>query len=163
VKIDVAIHELRDAETELAGELRRVGERHAAEHDVYHLGHALARECATRLAALAPAAARYGASLPGNGEVRESPGIVESLRRTSSTITGRSPAPAMVLLHDLRDLYLSAQKAELAWVVLGQAATAARDAELVDVVAGSRERCEICGKWLRTRIKEAAPQTLVAG
>jgi hypothetical protein len=59
--------------------------------------------------------------------------------------------------------YLAAQHAELAWVVLLQAAKAKRDAELIEVVTRCHEEAETCGKWLRTRIKEAAPQVYAAG
>ena len=48
-----------------------------------------------------------------------------------------------------------------AWTLVGQAAQGARDRELLATV----ERCEaetsVQLKWLRTRMKEAAPQALV--
>ena len=55
------------------------------------------------------------------------------------------------------------QEAEIAWVILAQAAQAARDRELLSLVAECHEQAEVRGKWLRTRIKESAPQVLVAG
>ncbi|MFG3419827.1 hypothetical protein [Micromonospora sp. NPDC048063] len=65
------------------------------------------------------------------------------------------------LLRDLQDLYLMAAECDIAWTVVGQAAYGARDEELLAVV----ERCEaetaIQLKWLRTRMKAAAPQALV--
>jgi hypothetical protein len=48
-------------------------------------------------------------------------------------------------------------------VVLLQAAKARRDAELIETVTQCHEDTEMCGKWLRTRIKEAAPQVYAAG
>jgi hypothetical protein len=66
-------------------------------------------------------------------------------------------------MSDVRDLYLAAQHAELAWVILLQAAKAKRDAELIDIVTSCHEETEMSGKWLRTRIKEAAPQVYAAG
>ena len=44
MKLDQAIENVRRAERDLAGELRKVGERHAVEHDLYHLGQTLARQ-----------------------------------------------------------------------------------------------------------------------
>ncbi len=161
MKLAVAIREVQDAEADLAKELRTIGERHAVEHDLYHLGHTLARQCADHLERLAPFAERYGASAAE--APAESPSALETLRRKSAELLGRSELSGMLLLRDLRNLYLSAQEAEIAWVILAQAAQAARDRELLQVVSLCHEEAEARGKWLRTRIKESAPQVLVAG
>jgi hypothetical protein len=54
-----------------------------------------------------------------------------------------------------------AAECDISWTLVGQAAKGARDDEL-DAVVG---RCEggtaIQVKWLRTRMKQAAPQALV--
>jgi hypothetical protein len=162
VKLDRAIADVQRAEEELARALRRVGERHAVEHDLYHLGRTLARKCAEHVEKLAPFAERYGAP-PGDADVAESPGLVEALRHKGAELLGRSEASGMLLLRDLRNLYLTAQEAELAWVILAQAAQAVRDRELLLVVTPCHEEAQMRGKWLRTRIKETAPQVLAAG
>jgi hypothetical protein len=162
MKLDVAIKDVQDAEADLAKRLRAVGERHAAEHDLYHLGHTLARQCAEHLQRLAPFAERYGASADG-GAVPESPGVMEALRRRGSELLGRSEASGLLLLKDLRSLYLSAQEAEIAWVILMQAAKAVRDPELLDAASSCQKAAEARGKWLRTRIKESSPQVLATG
>jgi hypothetical protein len=162
VKIDKAIEDVQKAETELAKELRAVGERHAAEHDIYHVTHALAKQCGDHLHELAPIAERYGASSSDNG-IPDAPSILQAVGHKSSELLGRSEVAGMVLLHDLRKLYMAAQEAELDWVILGQAAQAVRDQELLDVTTGCHEHAEVRGKWLRTRIKESAPQVLATG
>lgn len=162
MNMNKAIEDLHDAEAELAKRLRVTGERHASESDIYHLGHTLARQCAEHLQALAPFAERYGAT-PARDDVDASPGILEAVRRRTAGIVGRSEAAGLLLMADLSDLYLTAQHAELAWVVLLQAAKARRDADLIDVVTHCHEQTEMCGKWLRTRIKEAAPQVYATG
>lgn len=43
MKLDKAIDDVQEAEADLATRLRVVAERHATEHDIYHLGHTLAR------------------------------------------------------------------------------------------------------------------------
>jgi len=111
---------------------------------------------------LAPFADRYGAS-GGGRSVADSTGVVETVRRRSGDLLGRSKASGLPLLKDLRALYLSAQAAEIAWVILVQAAKAARDSELLDTASSCHQEAETRGKWLRTRIKEASPQVLVAG
>lgn len=161
MKIDYAIELVQDAEIELADELRKVGERHAVDADVYHLAHLLASRCAVQLELLAPHVERYGA--PGPTHSGEGSQVVERVRRLGSELLGRHEASGMLLLADLRDLYLVCHRAELAWVILLQAASAARDAALVEAATRGREEGERRWKWVRTRIKEAAPQALVAG
>jgi hypothetical protein len=160
MKLDKAIEDVQVAETELAEELVKTGERHAVEHDLYHLGHTLAKRCAAHLSRLEPFAERYGAP---PAEVTDSHGLVETLRHKSSELLGRSEATGLLLLRDLRNLYLTAQEAELAWVILAQAAQALRDRDLLLVASECHEEAEACGKWLRTRIKESSPQILATG
>jgi hypothetical protein len=162
VKLDKAISDVQDAESDLAKELRSIGERHAVEHDLYHLGHTLANQCSDHLEHLAPFATRYGAK-PREDGVAESPNLLETLRHKSAELLGRSEISGLLLLRDLRNLYLSAQEAEIAWVILAQAAQAVRDRELLQTVSLCHEEAEARGKWLRTRIKEAAPQVLATG
>ena len=162
MNMNKAVEDVHEAEAELAKRLRVTGERHASESDLYHLGHTLARKCAEHLKALAPFAERYGAK-PAPDDLDASPGLLETVRRKSGQVVGRSEAAGLLLMADLRELYLAAQHAELAWVVLQQAAKAKRDAELIEVVTRCHEEAEMCGKWLRTRIKEAAPQVYAAG
>jgi hypothetical protein len=163
MKLDHAILDVQDAETDLAKELRIVGERHAVEHDLYHLGHTLARQCAEHLDRLVPFAQRYGAT-PANGDgIDDSAGLLETLRHKSAELLGRSEQSGMLLLRDLRNLYLTAQEAEIAWVILAQAAQAVRDRELVTTASLCHEEAEARGKWLRTRIKDSAPQVLASG
>jgi hypothetical protein len=45
--------------------------------------------------------------------------------------------------------------------MIGQAAQGARDTELLDVVHRAEGETSIQVKWLRTRMKQAAPQALV--
>ena len=162
MKLDKAIADVQDAESDLAKELRAIGERHAVEHDLYHLGHTLARQCAEHLERLAPFAERYGAPA-GDDAVAESPSLLETLRHKSSELLGRSELSGMLLLRDLRNLYLTAQEAEIAWVILAQAAQAVRDRGLLEVASLCHEEAETRGKWLRTRIKQSAPQVLATG
>jgi len=162
MKLDKAIEDVQDAEAELAKDLRAVGERHAVEHDLYHLSQTLAKQCGEHLERLAPFAERYGASSSDDGAA-ESPGVLETLRRKSAELLGRSEAAGLLLLRDLRNAYLAAQEAEIAWVILAQAAQAARDRELLREVSRCHEEAELRGKWLRTRIKESAPQVLATG
>lgn len=161
MKLDQAIELVQDAEAKLADELSTLGERHAAESDVYHVAHGLAARAQTQLDALLPHARRYAAA--ERNDVESTPPALERVRRFTSEVLSGRPEPGMLLLRDLREAYLSAHHAEIAWVMLRQAAKAARDPELVATADGALEEAERRWKWLRTKIKDATPQILVAG
>jgi len=162
MKLDRLIEDVFDEETTLAKQLRKVAERHAADHDVYHLGHAQARACAQRIEQLAPHAERYGLT-PPTPPASTSPAVVKQVRHTAADLLARAKPSGQLLVADLRKLYLAAQSAELAWVVLAQSAQAARDGDLLAAASTGKEGTTVCAKWLRTRIKEAAPLVYAAG
>lgn len=164
MKLDVAIEHAQDAECDLFDELTTIAERHAADSDVYHVAKTLASRCASQLELLLPHADRYGA--PGRTitePTAQGPDVLERARRLASEMLGKHELTGMLLLEDLRALYLTAHGAELAWVVLEQGAKAARDAELIAATKKGREEAERRWKWVRTKVKEASPQLLVAG
>jgi hypothetical protein len=144
MKLGKAIEYAQDAETELATQLQIVAERHAAEHDLYHLGHTLAQQSGAHVQQLAPFAEKYGVTPHPEG-IRESPSVISAVRQKSAELMGRSEPAGLLLLRDLRHLYLTAQQAEIAWVILMQAARAIRDAELQPVAETCREQAETCG------------------
>jgi len=161
MKLDRAIEDVREAEIDLAKRLRIVGERHAVEHDLYHLGHSRADKCAEHLEKLQPFAERYGArSTAEHAGVSSSPGLMETLRQKTSELLGRSEVTGLMLLADLRKNYLVTQQAEISWIVLIQTAKAARDSELLAAATACHEETEMTAKWLRTKIKVACPQIL---
>ena len=161
MKLGEAIEDVEAAETSLANELLKIAERHAAEQDVYHVCHTLAKRCDEQLALLTPHRKRYGAHV--SQRVGEPAAGVERVRRMSSELlAGQQPSGAL-LLRDLKELAGVVQHAELEWVVLLQAAKAARDQQLKTAAEEGREHAEARGKWVRTRIQELAPQVLLAG
>jgi hypothetical protein len=159
VKVDHALDKLQESEKELAEQLRRLAERHAVEHDVYHRGHSLAVLSAERIDRLRPIFARYGAHAPGD-DARGSSGVIDAVRRLTAAAVGRMEALGMLLLEDLRQTYLKAQQVEIDWAILLQTAKAVRDGELVDTIGPCHEEVEHTAAWLRTRIKESASQVL---
>lgn len=65
------------------------------------------------------------------------------------------------LLRDLHDLWLAANEVHLGYEAVKQAAKALRDQALVETCERSLQRTDRQIAWLRTRIDQAAPQTLV--
>jgi hypothetical protein len=140
---------LHRAQTHLAAAFREVGDGHADEADVAHLCSTLARQCDRHAERLAPFAARYGEDAP------------EEPERLHSDIFRGTRGGGLGLLRDLQDLYLMAAECDITWTLVGQAAQGLRDDELQEVVEACEGETAIQMKWLRTRMKQAAPQALV--
>jgi hypothetical protein len=140
---------LHRAQVELASAFREVGEAHADEPDVRVLCGNQAARCDEHAARLEPFARRYAEDAPDEPE------------RLHSELFRGTRAGGLGLLRDLHDLYLMATECDLCWTVVGQAARGARDAGLLDVVRRCEAETAVQVKWLRTRIKQAAPQALV--
>ena len=97
----------------------------------------------------APFADRYGEDRP------------EEPERLHSDLFGGSRGGGLGLLRDLHDLYLMATECEVTSVLVGQAAQGARDADLLETVECCKGELAAQLNWLRTRMKQAAPQALV--
>jgi hypothetical protein len=160
MKIGLAIERLADAERELADQLIAAGERHRADHDVYHLTRTLAGIERSHVDALGFHAARYGADLRAPGRGSGPPRLARAVAERGAELLGRRPEPGLLLLHDLRELHLLASGTSLDWVALGQAAQAARDKELLATVTSCHPGTLRTLKWTTYRVKEAAPQVL---
>jgi hypothetical protein len=128
---------------------RRVAEAHGDEPDVEDTCRHLAVLADRQAAAVQPFAERYGE------EAEDEPD-----RLHSELFRGTREGP-LALLRDLQDLYLMASECDIAWTLIGQAAQGLRDDGLVATVAGCEADTQRQIAWLRTRMKQAAPQVLV--
>src|SRR5215207_2586533 len=140
---------LHRAQENLAGAYREVGGAHAGEPDVQATCERLASACDDFAERLAPFLQRYGEDAPDEPD------------RLHSELFRGPRSGGIGLLRDLHDLYLMATECDIAWTLVGQAAQGARDRELLAVAARCEEETATQLKWLRTRMKEAAPQALV--
>lgn len=133
----------------LAEAFRQVADSHAEEVDVFHLAHKLARQCDGHAEQLRPFADRYGEGAP------------EEPDRLHSDLFGGTRTGSVGLLRDLHDLYVMAAEVDMAWTLVAQAAQGARDSELFALVKECELETATQMDWLRTRMKQAAPQALV--
>jgi hypothetical protein len=138
------------AERSLAEGFRRVGTAHAAEPDVFHLCHLLAQRSDAHVEALGPVVERYH-------EHRE-----PEPERLLAAGLGEARSGPVGLLRDLQDLHALASFVDMTWTVIQQAGQGLRDRELLDVVSTCAADTSRQLLWLRTRIKQAAPQALIA-
>ncbi len=163
MKIAIALAEVQDAESDLAAELSRVGERHKTDHDVFHLTRLMSGWVDARLRRLAAHANRYDVSLdPDAVEDEQDHGVLSRLREKGAQLVGRRPEPGILLLHDLRELHLAAARVSLAWTVLGQGAQAVGDTELLATVTACHPEAIRTMKWTVQKVKEASPQILAS-
>ena len=140
---------LHRAQLTLGDAFRQVADAHGDEPDVAHLCRHLARQCDGHAERLEPFARRYAEEATDEPE------------RLHSELFRGTRTGGLGLLRDLQDLYLMAAECDICWTVVGQAARGARDTDLVDVVTGCEAETAVQLAWLRTRMKQAAPQALV--
>lgn len=162
-KVGMALKQLYEAEEELADEFVKVGERLAAEHDVWYDCRQFAEQCHRHADTIRPFAAGHDEQLPPADDDTVGETTTAALRHKLSEALGRRPESGLLLLHSLRQLYLQAQEVSFHWIVAGQLAQATRDQELLTVVDDLHRETLTQIKWLKTQVKQASPQALVVG
>jgi hypothetical protein len=158
--VTAVLRALDVGERSLERELTTVAERHRTDHDIHHVATDLARWSHEHVARLAEYGKGRGLDLPGPGS--PSPGPLAALREKTAEALGRRPEPGLLLLHDLRDLHLTAARNSLYWEMLAQAAQAQRDGELFALTSACHPQTLRQMRWTNTMIKEQAPQVLSA-
>ncbi|MCX2967914.1 hypothetical protein WDH52_20065 [Streptomyces sp. TRM70308] len=154
--------ELHEGEVDLAQHYRRVAERQAADHGTHYPCRSLAQQCDEHAARVRELAPRYGEHLAPPRRSERLDAAVGAVRQKASERAGTRPDAGLLLLRDLRELFLAAQGVHLDWVLLGQVAQAARDEELLADVSKLHAQTLSQVRWIETRVKSAAPQALVA-
>jgi hypothetical protein len=150
MKLPVYIGLLDEAEATLANSFRVVAHGHGEEPDVHFLLETLAGQCDAHREALKPVIERYGEDTDGDEEHRLTANGVREVR-----------SGPLALLLDLQDLYVLVNHIDVTWMMVGQAAKGDRDGQLLDIVARCEGDTELQIRWLKTRMKQAAPQALL--
>jgi hypothetical protein len=140
---------LNDAERTLAEAFTAVAAAHADEPDVAATCLILTEQCRAHADRLDPFTRRYGEQEQHEPE------------RLRSQLFQEPRTGKLGLLRDLHDLYLMATECDLSWTLVGQAAQGARDTDLHGVVQACEGETVGQLRWLRSRMKQAAPQALV--
>jgi hypothetical protein len=162
-KVGLLLDELHDAQTDLAAKYRATAGREAAEQDVYYLCHTLAEQTDAQAEWTRSTAHAYGKEIAEPRRLGAGEGIVDTVREKASHLIGRRPESGIVLLRDLRQLYMMAEGVNIHWIMLGQVAQALRNHELLSDVSMRHKQTLTQIKWLKTKIKESTPQTIAAG
>ncbi|MBS9534580.1 hypothetical protein KIH27_13380 [Mycobacterium sp. M1] len=140
---------LDDTGQSLAASYRLVAEGHRLDFDVHYACLGFAGQCENHCGALTSVAERYA-------DVAEP--APDHLRPAGLDCPRSGP---IGLLRDLQDVYQLASFLDITWTLVGQAAQAARDRELMAVVARCNQQTTGQLAWLRARMKAEAPQALL--
>jgi hypothetical protein len=156
-----ALDEAHGAVEDLASAMRKLGERHAADHDVLHISRTLGLKLDEATHALAVHGDRLGASLDDvQPDAERTGGPLAGIRERTSDMLGSHPQAGALLLADLRRFLARASDASVTCVILAQAAQAAQDPQLLSAVTAAHETVLRTHRWALTRLKTTAPQVL---
>lgn len=160
MRIGLVLHELHRSENDLAHELLQASERHKVDHEIYHLGRDLAAWSQRHVREIAEIGKRYGQDL--DGEPEDETGLAKRLREKGSELLGRRGDVSLLLLRDLREIYMKASGVSADWEMLAQAAQGIKHTDLLEVT----ERCHPYTlrqvRWANSKIKESSTQILIS-
>jgi hypothetical protein len=159
-RVDMLLRNLHDAESDLAGLLLHVSDRHRVEHEVFHVARDLAAWSAGHLHRLAAVGAERGLHL--DAEPPEDDTLLARVRQKAGELVGRRPEPGLLLLADLREVHVRAAGVSVDWVMLGQVAQATHDHALLDLTDSCHPETLRQLRWANATIKVTAPQILSA-
>ena len=159
MRLGLALEELHRSENHLAHQLLAVAERHKVDHDIFHVGRDLATWSQDHVRRLAPFGERYGVRL--DPEPAGEPKLLARLSEAVSDRLGRRSAPDLLLLRDLRSLFIHAQGVSADWEMVAQIAQGIRDTDLLALAQRCHPQTLRQAKWANSRIKESATQILV--
>ncbi|SNS20354.1 hypothetical protein SAMN04488107_1675 [Geodermatophilus saharensis] len=160
MKLGLAIEELHRSESHLARSLLAVSDRHAADHEIFHVARDLAGWSRRHVAELARTGRDFGVEL--DPEPPEDPGVLERVRQATSDRLGRRPEPGLLLLADLRHVHRQAAGVSLDWELLAQAAQGARKRELLELAQRCHPDTLRQMRWANAQLKESATQVLTS-
>ncbi|MEU1961492.1 hypothetical protein [Nocardia sp. NPDC019304] len=159
MKLRIALRELHRSERKLARELSGIAARHVTEHEVRHVALDIRRWSVDHIAALAEVGRRYELNLRAEPRAET---FGAGLQERVSTLLGRRPEPALLLLADLRRLHRVAAGVSLDWELLAQGAQAAQDIELVELCQRCHPQTLRQLRWANGMLKTLSPQALVS-
>ena len=136
-------------EKDLAIALTKVSVAHGDEPDVYQSCRLLARWSEKMEEDMKPFFVKYKPEKDNEPD------------RLTQTLVKDTRKGGLALLRDLHDLYLIASEVQACCTILKQAADGLRDKELLTTCEGVESQTKRQLNWLMTRMKAAAPQTLI--
>jgi len=137
------------SEVDLAEAFRQVSKAHSEEPDVYQTCQLLARWSDQLAEEMSPFVKKYKPEKDNEPD------------RLTQTLLKKTRKGSLALLRDLHDLYLIASEVEICCTILKQGSDGLRDKELTPACEEVERQTKRQLNWLTTRMKQAAPQTLI--
>ncbi|NMN99075.1 hypothetical protein [Antrihabitans stalactiti] len=159
MKLALALRELHRCERTLAMELRAIAARHKSDHEIYYVAGDLAAWSDDHVRELARTGQRYDLDLTLNPRTHP---VTAPLQEKLSTLLGRRPEPALLLLIDLRHAYRVAAGVSLDWELLAQGAQATKDADLLALATRCHAQTLRQMRWANAMLKILSPQVLAS-
>lgn len=160
MKLGIVLEELHRSENELAHALLELSERHKVDHEIYHVAQDLAVWSQDHVRRIAKIARHYGQDL--DPEPRGETAFMAKLRDKGSEMIGRRGDAGLLLLRDLRDIYLKASGVSADWEMLAQAAQGIKHTDLLDVAQACHPQNIRQMKWANGKLKESSTQVLIS-
>ena len=160
MKIGLVLHELHRSENDLAHELLQVSERHKVDHEIYHLGRDLSKWSQQHVREIAEIGKNYGQDL--DPEPEGELGLAERLREKGSELIGRRSVPGLLLLRDLREIYMKASGVSADWEMLAQAAQGIKHTDLLEVTKRCHPDTLRQVRWANSMLKVESTQILIS-
>lgn len=158
--IGLALRELHRSENDLAHELFQVSERHRTDHEIYHVARDITAWSQRHVREIAEIAERYGEQL--DHEPQGEFGVMEKLRDKGSELVGRAKTPGLLLLRDLREVYMKAAGVSVDWELLAQAAQGIKHTDLLELAQRCHPDTLRQMRWANAQLKVQATQVLVS-
>jgi len=159
MRIGIVLKDLHHDENELCQTLLRVADKHRADHEVYYVGRDLAQWSARHVREIAAIASEFGEDLDPSAD--SSPSVVDQARRWVSERSARTSEMELVMVRDLREVYLRASSVLTDWEMIGQAAQAIVHDELLALATACQTDTKRQATWANSKIKESSTQALV--
>jgi hypothetical protein len=154
-----ALERLHAGENALAKHLLEIAARHRTDHEVHHVARDLAAWSQNHVREVAGVAAEHGLELDADAD---GPGRLSAVSEAVSSAIGRRPEPGLMLLEDLRDLYLMASENSLAWEMVAQHAKAKQERDVLALTERCHPQTLRQIRWTNTMIKVLSPQVLAS-
>jgi hypothetical protein len=159
-KLTAPLSQVIDDLVNLVDDLTSTSERHAADHDIFHMGRLLSSLCSDLVGELKSFAEQHGSRLSRHVVRSAGRSVGRGTDPGGSAALDRFENTGSQLLSDLRNVLLGAQQAAIDCTILYQGALALRDEALSRLSEKGAAETERVVQWLKSRIKEAAPQIL---
>jgi hypothetical protein len=157
--LEYAFHRLHQGEQDIVEFLLAMGDRHRTDHDVFYVAQDLAAWSRDNLTQLAGVASAHGLDLDAEAG---RPSALSKMTQAAASLMGRRPEPGVLLLEDMRELYLRASGNSLAWEMLAQHAQAKQEKDVLELTSRCHPQTLRQVRWANTMLKTLSPQVLAS-